>query len=110
MLKMGPHFQRCRDITSLMSTNNFFTQGHSRLYPQLKFLPPSCQMKHPERVVELTTSEQERLLKELDNPDTFQRKMIAHNILRQLHWFLIDGKRAIVRKEMQMERRKGHNN
>ncbi|XP_071776241.1 interleukin-6-like [Centroberyx gerrardi] len=57
-------------------------------------------MKHPERVTALTSSQEEQLLKELVNPDTFHRKMTAYNILHQLRLFLIDGKRAVARKEV----------
>ncbi|KAM3858426.1 interleukin-6 [Diretmus argenteus] len=51
-------------------------------------------MKHPNQVTALTGSQEEQLLKELDNPDTFRRKMTAYSILYQFHWFLVDGQRA----------------
>uniref|UniRef100_UPI0037E92B47 interleukin-6-like n=1 Tax=Semicossyphus pulcher TaxID=241346 RepID=UPI0037E92B47 len=57
-------------------------------------------MKYPERVTELTSSQEEQLLKELDGPNTFQRRMTARSILLQLRNFLTEGKRAIRRREM----------
>eukprot|EP00064_Thunnus_orientalis_P010687 superscaffoldBa00001475_g10713 len=59
-------------------------------------------MRHPERVSELSSSQEQQLLKELDNPNTFHRKMTAHCILRQLHYFLRDGKLALKKREMRM--------
>ncbi|XP_042292073.1 interleukin-6-like [Thunnus maccoyii] len=59
-------------------------------------------MRHPERVSALTSSQEQQLLKELDNPNTFHRKMTAHCILRQLHYFLRDGKLALKKREMRM--------
>ncbi|KAK5855196.1 hypothetical protein PBY51_005324 [Eleginops maclovinus] len=56
-------------------------------------------MKNPEQVTALTSSQEVQLLKDLDNPNTFHRKMTAHNILRQLHYFLLKGKRAIAKRE-----------
>ncbi|KAM7384148.1 hypothetical protein PAMA_011476 [Pampus argenteus] len=57
-------------------------------------------MRHPERVSALNKSQEESVLRELDNPNTFHRKMTAHSILRQLHMFLVDGKRAVIKREM----------
>ncbi|KAA8585951.1 hypothetical protein FQN60_007520 [Etheostoma spectabile] len=56
-------------------------------------------MRNRDQVPALSSSQEARLLRDLDNPDHFHRKMTAHNILRQLHYFLIDGKRAITKKE-----------
>ncbi|KAM4631508.1 interleukin-6 [Polymixia lowei] len=56
-------------------------------------------MKHPERTTEMSATEEENLLEELRNDDAFQRKMTAHSVLRSLHLFLIDSKRALAKKE-----------
>lgn len=56
-------------------------------------------MKKPDTVKALSSGEEESLLKEVDHPDTFQRKMFAHNILRKLHEFLRDTKIDIKRRE-----------
>ncbi|XP_054462475.1 interleukin-6-like [Anoplopoma fimbria] len=56
-------------------------------------------MRNPEQVTALSSSQEAQLLRDLDSPDAFQRKMTAHSILRQLHHFLIDSKRAITKKE-----------
>ncbi|XP_034561085.1 interleukin-6-like [Notolabrus celidotus] len=56
-------------------------------------------MKHPERVTELTSTKEEQLLKEINSPYTFQRRMTAHSILFELRNFLLKGKRAIKKKE-----------
>lgn len=56
-------------------------------------------MRNPDAVTAPTSSQEEQLLKDLDNPDPFRRKMTAHSILNHLYDFLIDGKRAIIRKE-----------
>lgn len=57
------------------------------------------QMRNPGQVTALTSSQEVQLLNDLDNPNPFQRKMTAHNILRQLHYFLLKGKRAITKRE-----------
>ncbi|XP_061884807.1 interleukin-6-like [Entelurus aequoreus] len=56
-------------------------------------------MKKPEQVSGLSSSEEQSLLGPLDISDTFHRKMTAHSILRQLYIFLVDGKRALSRRE-----------
>ncbi|XP_074543399.1 interleukin-6 [Halichoeres trimaculatus] len=56
-------------------------------------------MKHPERLTELTSSQEEQLLKEINSPYTFQRRMTAHSILFQFRDFLLKGKRAIKKRE-----------
>ncbi|KAM6903822.1 interleukin-6-like [Lycodopsis pacificus] len=56
-------------------------------------------MRNSEQVTALNSSQEAQLLRGLDNPDTFHRKMTAHSILRQLHHFLVDSKRAITKKE-----------
>ncbi|KAI4818075.1 hypothetical protein KUCAC02_011440 [Chaenocephalus aceratus] len=56
-------------------------------------------MRNPGQVTALTSSQEVQLLNDLDNPNPFQRKMTAHNILRQLHYFLLKGKRAITKRE-----------
>uniref|UniRef100_A0A8C3AYE1 Interleukin-6 n=1 Tax=Cyclopterus lumpus TaxID=8103 RepID=A0A8C3AYE1_CYCLU len=56
-------------------------------------------MRNPEQVTALTSSQEAQLLGGLDHLDAFQRKMTAHSILRQLHHFLVDSKRAITKRE-----------
>ncbi|XP_042362890.1 interleukin-6-like [Plectropomus leopardus] len=56
-------------------------------------------MKNPERVTAVTSSQEAQLLKALENPNTFHRKMTAHSILQQLHYFLLHGKRQIAKRE-----------
>uniref|UniRef100_A0A3B3C8U5 Interleukin-6 n=1 Tax=Oryzias melastigma TaxID=30732 RepID=A0A3B3C8U5_ORYME len=56
-------------------------------------------MKRGERVSAPSSSQEEQLLKQLDSPDTFQRRMTAHSILSHLRFFLIDGKRAFRKWE-----------
>lgn len=56
------------------------------------------QMRDPEQVTALTSSQEEQLLRDINNADTFHRKMIAHSILYRLHFFLVDGKRVVVNK------------
>ncbi|KAF3707540.1 Interleukin-6 [Channa argus] len=56
-------------------------------------------MKNPERATVLTSSQEEQLLRNIDNPDAFHKKMTAHSILRELHTWLVDGKRAIIKRE-----------
>nr|UOV22691.1 interleukin 6 [Oostethus manadensis] len=64
-------------------------------------------MKKPEQVTSLSSREEESLLSTLDNSDTFHSKMTAHSILRQLYIFLVDGKRALARKERRRGRHGG---
>ncbi|XP_041822903.1 interleukin-6-like [Melanotaenia boesemani] len=66
-------------------------------------------MKNSKRVTVLTSSQEEQLLKELDNMDDFRRKMTAHSILHYLRIFLIDGKRSLCKWEMQRRRKTGTN-
>ncbi|XP_033182106.1 interleukin-6-like [Anabas testudineus] len=57
-------------------------------------------MKNSERVTALTSVQEEELLKNLNNSkDTYLRKMTAYCILSKLHWFVVDGKRAIDKRE-----------
>ncbi|XP_031178872.1 interleukin-6 [Sander lucioperca] len=56
-------------------------------------------MRKREQVTALTSSQEGQLLRDLDNSASFHRKMTAHSILRQLHYFLLEGKRMISRKE-----------
>lgn len=57
------------------------------------------QMRASERVTALTSSQEEQLLRDINNPDTFHRKMTAHSILYKLHHFLVDCKRVIINKK-----------
>ncbi|XP_060915601.1 interleukin-6-like [Labrus mixtus] len=57
-------------------------------------------MKHPESVTELNSSQEEQLLKDIDSPDTYKRRMTAHSILYHLRNFLLQCKRAIRKREM----------
>ncbi|XP_041665406.1 interleukin-6-like [Cheilinus undulatus] len=56
-------------------------------------------MKHPERVIELPSSQEEQILQDINSPDTFQRKTTAHSILFHLRNFLLQGKRVIRKRE-----------
>ncbi|TNN28895.1 Interleukin-6 [Liparis tanakae] len=56
-------------------------------------------MRNPEQVTALSSNQEAQLLGGLNHLDAFQRKMTAHSILRQLHHFLVDSKRAITKKE-----------
>ncbi|KAM9776935.1 interleukin-6-like isoform 2-T2 [Syngnathus typhle] len=62
-------------------------------------------MKKPEEVTGLSSNEEESLLRSLYHPDAFHRKMTAHNILRNLYIFIVDGKRALRRKERRRGKR-----
>ncbi|XP_028454057.1 interleukin-6-like [Perca flavescens] len=58
-------------------------------------------MRHRGQVTALTSSQEAQLLRDLDlDPIEFRRKMIAHSILRQLHYFLLEGKTVITKKEI----------
>lgn len=46
----------------------------------------------------LTSSQEEQLLRDIPHSDTFHRKMTAHGILYNLHYFLVDCRRVIVNK------------
>ncbi|XP_008330269.1 interleukin-6-like [Cynoglossus semilaevis] len=56
-------------------------------------------MKNPRLVTNMTSSQQEKLLSDLNNPIPFERKMTAHCILRQFHNFLRDGIVAVRKRE-----------
>ncbi|KAG7281375.1 hypothetical protein CRUP_023526 [Coryphaenoides rupestris] len=57
------------------------------------------EMRHPERVAAVSTVEAADMLQGLDNLTTFDKKLTAHSILRKLHFFLIDSKHDVARKE-----------
>ncbi|XP_076611552.1 interleukin-6-like [Chaetodon auriga] len=58
-------------------------------------------MRHPERVTAVTSSqESERLLRNIDSPNMFSRKMTAHAILNRFCQFLIYCKRELRKREM----------
>uniref|UniRef100_A0A3Q2Q433 Interleukin-6 n=1 Tax=Fundulus heteroclitus TaxID=8078 RepID=A0A3Q2Q433_FUNHE len=63
--------------------------GIPQLITQIK-----AKMRNADSVAAPTSSEEQQLLKELDRPDLFYRKMMAHRILRSIHIFLVDGKRS----------------
>ncbi|XP_072303216.1 interleukin-6-like [Eucyclogobius newberryi] len=56
-------------------------------------------MRKPDAINPLSRGQEDSLLKEVQHPDTFHRKMIAHNILRKLHEFLRDTQVNIKRRE-----------
>ncbi|XP_040045053.2 interleukin-6 [Gasterosteus aculeatus] len=56
-------------------------------------------MRNPDQVAALTDRQEAQLLRGLNLPSAFQRKMAAHSVLRQLHYFLLDGRRAIAKRE-----------
>ncbi|XP_008299457.1 interleukin-6-like [Stegastes partitus] len=56
-------------------------------------------MKHSERVTPLTSSQEEQLLAGIKNPDSFQKKMMAHSILYHLHIFLVDANTSMKKME-----------
>ncbi|XP_019946148.1 interleukin-6 [Paralichthys olivaceus] len=63
-------------------------------------------MRNPGQVTVPTSRQEQQLLQDMDNPSTFHRKMTAHNILRQLHNFLRNGKVAIRKREMPKQKRR----
>ncbi|XP_072226185.1 interleukin-6 [Leuresthes tenuis] len=80
--------------------------------PSICLLIPQIRkkMRNGDRVTALSSSQEEQLLKELNNnPDAFHRKMTAHSILYNLRLFLIDGKRSFRKWEMPI-RRTAHTN
>lgn len=56
------------------------------------------QVKERGQVTTLSSSQQEQLLRAVDRSDTFHRRMTAHGILYNLHYFLVDCRRVIVNK------------
>ncbi|KAM8841465.1 interleukin-6-like isoform 2-T2 [Spinachia spinachia] len=56
-------------------------------------------MRNPEQVTALTGSQEAELLRGVDRPNIFENKMVAHSILRQFHFFLLDSKQAITKRE-----------
>lgn len=64
----------------------------------------SPQMRDPEQVTALTSSQEDQLLRNINNTNAFVRKMTAHSVLYTLHFFLVDGKRVIVNKREKLRR------
>lgn len=58
----------------------------------------NIQVKDRDQVIRLTSSQEEQLLKDINYPNMFHRKMTAHGILYNLHFFLVDCRRVIVNK------------
>lgn len=56
------------------------------------------QVRERSQVTALSSSQQEQLLRAVEQSDTFHRRMTAHSILYNLHFFLVDCKRVIVNK------------
>lgn len=56
------------------------------------------QVREHNQVMMLTSSQEEQLLRDINHSDTFHRKMTAHGILYNLHYFLVDCRRVIVNK------------
>ncbi|XP_037120324.1 interleukin-6-like [Syngnathus acus] len=73
--------------------------SEAKHYSELLLYNIKQKMKKPEEVTGLSSNEEESLLRSLYHPDAFHRKMTAHNILRKLYIFIVDGKRALSRKE-----------
>ncbi|KAM4631509.1 interleukin-6-like [Polymixia lowei] len=76
-------------------------------YPSNTILPDArsygdllIRQMHPERATEMSATQEENLLEELDNNDTFQRKITAHGVLRKLHQFLIDIERNLIENKL----------
>lgn len=56
------------------------------------------QVRDRDQVMRLTSGQEEQLLKDIKYPDMFHRKMTAHGILYNLHYFLVDCRRVIINK------------
>lgn len=46
----------------------------------------------------LSSSQEQQLLRDTSHSDSFHRRMTAHGILYNLHFFLVDCRRVIVNK------------
>ncbi|XP_049606696.1 interleukin-6 [Syngnathus scovelli] len=73
-------------------------------YSELLLYKIKQKMKKPEEVTSMGSKEEESLVKSLYHHEAFHRKMTAHNILRKLYIFIVDGKRALSRKERRREK------
>ncbi|KAM4725132.1 interleukin-6-like [Anableps anableps] len=56
-------------------------------------------MRNADRVVALTSSQEQQMLKELESPDLFHRKMMAYSILSSIGHLLVDCKRSFRKWE-----------
>ncbi|KAM8883019.1 interleukin-6 [Synchiropus picturatus] len=94
-----------------LSTYAFLLKHVEKEYPGNSILPTvdyyisvliklmKKKMRNPESVVMLTSSQEDQLLRELDNPSEFHRKVTAYSLLRELGFFLVDAKRALAKRE-----------
>ncbi|CAL1584538.1 unnamed protein product [Knipowitschia caucasica] len=77
----------------------------SEILPKLKYFcrlltsAAGQKMRNSDIIQTLSQSDEDSLLKEVGHPDTFYRKMFAHNILRKLHEFLRETKFQIKKRE-----------
>lgn len=55
-------------------------------------------MRDGEQVTRPSSGQEEQLLRDVSSPNTFHRKMTAHGVLYNLHYFLVDCRRVIVNK------------
>ncbi|XP_056877442.1 interleukin-6 [Takifugu flavidus] len=69
-----------------------------RFYSNILIKELENKVRDRDQVMRLTSSQEEQLLKDTDYPDTFHRKMTAHGILYNLHYFLVDCRRVIINK------------
>ncbi|GAA6234590.1 interleukin-6-like [Lates japonicus] len=58
-----------------------------------------AKMRNPGQVTVLTSNQEEQLLKDIDSPNSFHRKMTAHSILLQLRNFLRDSLPVVRKRE-----------
>ncbi|XP_068189631.1 interleukin-6-like [Antennarius striatus] len=78
---------------------NSFIPIETRHYVNLLITEIKEKINAPGQVSVLTNSQEEQLLRDVNNSDNFHRKMTAHSILYKLHHFLIRGKRVIDKRE-----------
>uniref|UniRef100_H3CA23 Interleukin-6 n=1 Tax=Tetraodon nigroviridis TaxID=99883 RepID=H3CA23_TETNG len=69
-----------------------------RYYSNVLIKEVENKVKERGQVTTLSSSQQEQLLRAVDRSDTFHRRMTAHGILYNLHYFLVDCRRVIVNK------------
>ncbi|XP_017276828.1 interleukin-6-like [Kryptolebias marmoratus] len=111
----------CQELAQGLLTYLVLLKHVEKEYPKSSVLPGlkgrisllvtqfKAKMRKRERAEEPTGTEQEALLRELDHPDTYTRRLRAHSVLASLRNFLVDGKRLFQKWEAKKRQTAGAN-
>lgn len=82
-------------------TRNVQTKAKDQMFLNWNVVSLLAQVRERDQAAPRTSGQEEQqqqVLRDLDQSDTFHKKMTAHGILYHLHYFLVDCRRVIVNK------------